>query len=140
MRVVLDTDVMLSGFMSPDGASRQLLLGALDGHFSLLLSTTLMIEYEAVLCRSENLLRMGIQSSEVLEILDGLAGCCIPVSFDYRWRPTGAHGDDELIVETAINGNADVIATFNLKDMQKAVSRFGIPAVRPGVLLRRMRG
>ncbi|WP_264996459.1 PIN domain-containing protein, partial [Kozakia baliensis] len=45
MRVVLDTDVVLSGFMSPDGASRQLLLGALDGNFSLLLSTTLLVEY-----------------------------------------------------------------------------------------------
>ncbi|AHI27201.1 putative toxin-antitoxin system toxin component, PIN family [Komagataeibacter xylinus] len=140
MRVVLDTDVVLSGFMSPDGASRQLLLGALDRNFSLLLSTTLLVEYEAVLRRSENLFRMGVQGDEVLEVLDGLAGCCVPVSFDYRWRPTGAHGDDELVVETAINGNADAIATFNLKDMQRAVSRFGIPAVRPGVLLRRMRG
>ncbi|WP_264997233.1 PIN domain-containing protein, partial [Komagataeibacter xylinus] len=74
MRVVLDTDVVLSGFMSPDGASRQLLLGALDRNFSLLLSTTLLVEYEAVLRRSENLFRMGVQGDEVLEVLDGLAG------------------------------------------------------------------
>lgn len=140
MRVVLDTDVVLSGFMSPDGASRQLLVGALDGAFSLLLSTTLLVEYESVLRRSENLARMNATESEVLEVLDALAGCCVPVAFDYRWRPTGSHGDDELVVETAISGSADALVTFNLKDMRHAVSRFGIPALRPGIVLRRMRG
>src|ERR1019366_2937343 len=74
LRVVVDTDVRLSVFISSQGASRQL-------------------------------------------ILDALAGLCIPVVFDYQWRPTGAHADDELVVETAVNGHADVLATFNLEDM-----------------------
>jgi predicted nucleic acid-binding protein len=39
LRVVIDTDVPLSAFISPEGASRQLVLGALDGKFDLLLST-----------------------------------------------------------------------------------------------------
>jgi hypothetical protein len=47
--------------------------------------------------------------------------------------------DDELVVETAINGQADALATFNVKDMRAAGARFGIDAQRPGSLVRRMR-
>jgi len=74
-----------------------------------------------------------------VEILDALAGLCVPVVFDYRWRPTGAHGDDELVVETAINGNADALATFNLNDMRNAGARFGFDTQRPGTLVKRIR-
>ncbi len=41
----------------------------------------------------------------------------------------------KLVIETAICGNADVQATFNLKDMRDAGRRFGIHAQRPGPLL-----
>jgi len=125
--------------MSSTGASRQLVLDALDGKFALLLSTPLLVEYEAVVRRTQHLERARATDADVLEILDALAGICVPVVFDYNWRPTGAHVDDELVVETAINGHADVIATFNLKDMVAAGVRFGFRAQRPGPLLRRMR-
>jgi predicted nucleic acid-binding protein len=46
---VLDTDVMVAAMRSSEGASRQLLLGALDRRFELLLSVPLILEYEAVL-------------------------------------------------------------------------------------------
>ena len=139
LRVVLDTDVVLSAFISPEGASRQLLLDALDGRFRLLLTTSLLLEYDAVLRRRQHLDRAGATEGEVEELLDALAGVCVPVVFDFHWRPTGAHADDELVVETAINGNADAIATFNLKHMRDAAAYFGIHARRPGPLLRRIR-
>jgi putative PIN family toxin of toxin-antitoxin system len=139
LRIVLDTDVVVSGFISPDGASRQLLLDALDRRFSLLLSTSLLTEYEAVMCRPQHLAKAQANEAEVLEILDALAGVCIPVVFDYRWRPSGAHPDDELVLETAINGQADAIATFNLKDIGTAGKQFGFIAQRPGPLLRSMK-
>jgi putative PIN family toxin of toxin-antitoxin system len=139
MRIVIDTDVLVSGFISPGGASRQLVLDALDRKFALLLSTPLLMEYEAVLHRREHLERARATDAEVAEILDALAGICVPVVFDYNWRPTGAHADDELVVETAINGQADAIATFNLKDMRQAGMMFGFQAQRPGPLVRRIR-
>jgi putative PIN family toxin of toxin-antitoxin system len=139
IRVVIDTDVLVAGFLSPEGASRQLILGALDGKFALLLSTTLLMEYESVLRRPHHLERARATDLEVTEILDALAAVCVPVIFDYNWRPTGAHMDDELVVETAINGQADALATFNVKDMRAAGARFGIDAQRPGSLVRRMR-
>jgi putative PIN family toxin of toxin-antitoxin system len=138
-RVVLDTDVVTSTFISPDGASRQLVLDALDGRFSLLLSTPLLVEYESVLRRTKHLSRARATDAEVAEILDALAGLCVPVVFDYNWRPSGAHADDELVVETAVNGHADAVATFNVKVMGAAAATFGFQVLRPGLLLRRMR-
>ena len=40
-RTVLDTDVLVVAFRSERGASRELLMGALDGRFELLASTAL---------------------------------------------------------------------------------------------------
>jgi predicted nucleic acid-binding protein len=140
LRAVIDTDVLVAAIASANGASRQLLLDGLDSRFKMLISTPLTIEYEAVLTRPEHLIRAGLTDRAVIEVLDELAGICAPVVFDYRWRPTGAHDDDELVIETAINGQADVIATFNLRHMRTAASRFGFVAQRPGPLLRRMRG
>ena len=139
MRLVIDTDVLVAAFLSSAGASRQLVLDALDQKFVLLLSTSLLVQNESVLRRPEHLARAGASDAEVTQILDALAGVCVPVVFDYTWRPTGAHANDELVLETAINGQATALATFNLKDLRQAGERFGIPAQRPGPLVRRLR-
>ncbi|MBW8724250.1 MAG: putative toxin-antitoxin system toxin component, PIN family [Inquilinus limosus] len=139
LRLVIDTDVMVSAFESASGASRQLLLDILDGKASLLLSVSLMLEYEAVLTRTARLARSGLAMVEVLEALDDLADRCVPVAFDYRWRPTARDADDDLVVETAINGGADVIVTFNIADMSQGADRFGIAVERPGTVLKRIR-
>ncbi len=136
---MLDTDVVVSGFISSTGASRQVLLDALDSRFVLLLSTPLMLEYEALLCRPLHLERAGAQSADVTGILDVFASICVPVAFDYRWRPTGAQGDDELVVETAINGDADSLLTFNVTDMRGAADGFTFARERPSEFLRRVR-
>lgn len=140
MRVVLDTDVVVAGFTSATGASRRLLLAVLDGEVRLLLSTPLVLEYEAVLTRAAVLAMAGISAEDVLAVLDEFAGVCVPVAFDFRVRPAARDPDDDLVLETAVNGGADAIATFNLADLRAGAARFGIPAERPGEVLRRMRG
>ena len=55
MRLVLDTDVIVAGLRSDRGASRQLLKFAFEQRFILLASVPLMLEYEAVLTRPEQL-------------------------------------------------------------------------------------
>jgi putative PIN family toxin of toxin-antitoxin system len=137
MRIVIDTDVMVAAFCSAKGASRQLVLAILDGRATMLLSTGLMLEYEDVLTRPENLARSGLSVADVLEVLDELARLCRPVAFDYRWRPAARDPNDDLVLETAINGSAEVIATFNIRDMT-AATRFGISVERPASVIGRM--
>jgi putative PIN family toxin of toxin-antitoxin system len=140
IRVVIDTDVMVAAFDSPGGASRQLVLDIFDGRAELLLSTSFMLEYEAVLIRPRVLAMIGIDAAEVLAVLDALAACCASVAFDYRWWPAAHDPNDALVIETAMNGSADAIASFNLADMKAGASRFGIAVERPANVLRRIRG
>jgi putative PIN family toxin of toxin-antitoxin system len=139
IRIVPDTDVLVAAFDSPTGASRQLLIEILDRNVSLLMSTALLLEYEAVLTRPTVLSMIGLDGPAVITVLDELAGLCVPVAMDYRWRPVAADPDDDMVVETAINGRADLIVTFNVGDMRAGAKQFGIATVRPAAVLRRLR-
>jgi predicted nucleic acid-binding protein len=46
---------------------------------------------------------------------------------------------DEMVLETAVNGNADYLATFNLRHLREAAALFGIKAVVPGEIWRKIR-
>jgi predicted nucleic acid-binding protein len=39
--------------------------------------------------------------------------------------------DDEMVLDAAINGRADVIVTHNLRDFLPAASRFNLRVVNP---------
>ncbi len=138
-RVVVDTDVLFAAFDSATGASRAVLEAILAGRVELLVSTALLIEYDAVLTRPENLERFGLARDVMDDALTELAELATPVAFHMRWRPAAADPDDDLVIETAVNGGAQVIVSFNIKDLGAAAERFGIAVSRPGPLLRRIR-
>ncbi len=50
----------------------------------------------------------------------------------YRWRPALMDPDDEMVLETAVNGQADRLVSFNLRDFGEAGLQFGIIACAPG--------
>jgi putative PIN family toxin of toxin-antitoxin system len=130
LRLVLDTDVVVAALRSDRGASRQLLRSALDSNIELLVSVPLMIEYEAVLSRQEHLAVMGLTSRQVGEILDALAVVAIPVRLSFLWRPRLKDPADEMVLETAVNGGADRLVTFNIRHLAAALD-FGIRVLRP---------
>jgi putative PIN family toxin of toxin-antitoxin system len=131
LRLVLDTDVLVAALRSDRGASRQLLLSALDREVELLVSVPLMLEYEAVLTRPEHLDASGLTAKEMNEVLDGLAKVIVPVHLRFLWRPRLKDPADEMVLETAVNGGADRLVTFNLRHLAKAAREFGIPAMQP---------
>jgi predicted nucleic acid-binding protein len=136
---MLGTAVLVAAFDSPTGASRQLVVEVLDGHVRLLMSTKLLFEYETVLTRPTVLQMIGIDAAAVRAVLDELAGLCVPVALDYRWRPAATDPDDDMLIETDISGGADVIAPFNIDDMRVGAARFGIAVERRAAVLRRLR-
>ena len=140
MRLVLDTDVVVAAMRSDRGASRQLLLAALDRRFTLLASVPLMLEYEAVLTRPEHLKEIGLRAEEVNDVLDGLAAVIEPVTLRFLWRPRLRDPGDEMVLETAVNGGADRLITFNVRHLAEAAMVFGMRTSRPGVVLRAIRG
>jgi putative PIN family toxin of toxin-antitoxin system len=132
---VLDTDVLVAAFRSDSGASRRVLRAALDRRFELLLSVPLMFEYEAVLGRPEHLAASGASTQDVSDLLDGLAAVGKRVRLAFRWRPILTDPDDDMVLETAINGQARAIITFNERDFLPFAAQFNCRAMRPGEFL-----
>jgi len=139
-RLVLDTDVLVAGFRSDRGASRQLLLGALECSFVMLASVPLMLEYEAVLTRSEQLRHTGLTAGETNAVLDALAEVVEPVPLRFLWRPRLGDPADEMVLETAVNGRADRLVTFNVKHFSEAAGEFGLRLSPPGEAWREIGG
>ena len=131
MRIVLDTDVLVAALRSDRGASRQLLISALDGKIEVLVSVPLVVEYEAVLTRPEHLQASGLTVVEVNEVLDALVKVSVPVLLRFLWRPRLKDPADEMVLETAVNGSADRLATFNVRHLAVAAREFGIRVLRP---------
>ena len=135
---MLDTNVMVAPALSERGAPRQLLLRVVDGVLDGAISGALMLEYEAVLKRPENLELSKLTPEDVDVILDQVAASMEHVEIFYLWRPMLRDTGDDMVFETAVNGHADVIATFNIGDFGDAPKHFGIEVIRPGDLLRRL--
>ena len=136
---VLDTDVLVAALRSSRGASRQLLLGALDRRFELLLSVPLILEYEAVLTRPEHLAACGLRCEEIERVLDDLASVARPVRLAFRWRPRLSDPNDDMVLETAVNGSADAIVTFNQRDFEETSRSFQCAVILPGAALQKIR-
>lgn len=136
---MLDTNVVVAALRSSCGASRQLLRAALEHRFQLLLSVPLLLEYEAVLTRPEQLDACGLKTAEVVRLLDALAAVSTPVKLIYRWRPGVADPDDEMVLETALNGKADAIVSFNTRNFKLAREIFRCPVILPAAALQKIR-
>ncbi len=130
MRLVLDTDVLVAAVRSDAGASRRLLRAGLERHFDLLASVTLMIEYQAVLTREEHLIASRLSADDMSTLLDAVALVAEPVRLAFLWRPILKDADDDMVLEAAINGEADALVTFNKRDFAGAL-RFGLEVVTP---------
>jgi predicted nucleic acid-binding protein len=62
-----------------------------------------------------------------------------PVGTHYLWRPQLRDPDDEMVLEVAVNGRADVLVTFNVSDYGDAPRRFGVEVLLPRTAIARIR-
>ena len=109
---------------------------AFGGSFQMLATPALFLEYEEVLGRDEQRAVHGMSPERTNAFLIGIAAMIEPVKVYYRWRPQMLDVDDEMVLDAAINGRADVIATHNVRDFVSAVSRFNLRVVSPASLVR----
>jgi putative PIN family toxin of toxin-antitoxin system len=126
MKVILDTNVVLTALRSKNGLSRKWLQAALTGKIEMLVSIPLFLEYEEVLKRPEQLTATRLTVELVNEFLNGLSNVIIPVEISYLWRPQLNDPKDEMILEAAVTGQADWLITYNVKDFAKAARYFSI--------------
>jgi len=110
MKIVLDTNVLVSGILSPFGRCGDVLRLIFNGELTLCVDSRILCEYADVLHRPRFQFELT-DIDEVLETLKHIANhtSSIPLSH------TLPDLDDKIFVEVALASNAKVIITGNLK-------------------------
>jgi len=137
--VVVDTSVVVAGLRTRSGAGNAVLRLIANRRLVALATPPLFLECEDVLKRPEQRLAHGLALDAIDEFLAELAALVEPVEVHFLWRPQVRDPKDEMVLEAAINGQADALITYNVRDFTLAGERFAIPILRPADLLRKVR-
>jgi putative PIN family toxin of toxin-antitoxin system len=138
-RIVLDTDVIVAAMRSPSGASAAILRAVDAGQARLLSSVALILEYETQCTQPVHCEAAKLSLLDAVVFVDAVAALSEPVELYFFWRPQLRDPGDEMVLETAINGRADFIVTFNLRDYEQVPHQFGIEVLRPAEVIQRIR-
>ena len=76
----------------------------------------------------------GLSPDAIDEFLAELAALIEPVEVYFQWRPQTPDPNDEMVLETAINGRANAVVTYNVADFALAAKRFRISVLSPADL------
>lgn len=137
IRVVLDTNVLVSALLSIRGASNRILGLVGRGEFSHFVSVPLALEYEATLRRMLPTDRFSAE--DIGAMIDYLCQTGERQEIFFLWRPLLTDPGDDMILELAVAGMCSHIVTFNLTHFSGAAS-FGITVIRPADFLSLLRG
>jgi len=139
MRLVLDTNVIVTAMRSPAGASAAVLMAVRRGELIIVANVALALEYEATCRRPEHVTASGLKLSEVSVYIDAVIAMAEPVETHFLWRPQLRDPADEMVLEAAVNGGAAGIVTFNGQDFGDIARQFGIEVFSPAETLRRIK-
>lgn len=139
MRTVRDTSVLITALRSSSGAAAETVRLALRGELTTLMDYKLACEYRDVALRPEQLQVSGKSQAETAAILDALEAIAEPVYVALQHRPLSPDPNDDMVLDVAINGNADAIVTNNTKHFRNAAERFHLDVLTPAELLSKFR-
>jgi putative PIN family toxin of toxin-antitoxin system len=110
LRLVLDTNIVVSAALKPEGLQRTVFLLAISKPARLYVSEAIVAEYETVLARVELRIRKGRQR-QLIELIENRAHFVKPS------RAVRAAGDpdDDMFLECADEARADYFITGNLR-------------------------
>ena len=136
VKIVVDTNVFISALISSQGANRELIRRCLLGEYQPLMGTALFCEYEDVMNRDEILSLCKLDRSEVTELLAAFVSVTEWIPIYYSWRQNLQDEGDNHVIELAIAGNAQIVATNNIKDSQNAELLFpNLSILKPSQIL-----
>lgn len=134
LRVVLDTNVVVSALRSRRGASFRVIPEIGRGRFEFVLSVPLLVEYEDALTRTRS---PELTQGDVSDFLDYLCSEAYLQEIFYLWRPNLPDPKDDMVLEAAVAGNCEAIVTHNRRHFE-GVATFGIKILSPFEFLRRL--
>lgn len=134
MRVVLDTNVVVSAFLSPRGAPAQILQALEQEAFELLVSAQILGEYVAALGYERVRKVHKLTDAQIRSAVDDLAAIAILVQPVFTPAVAPADADDDKLFACAVDGNADMIVSGDTR--VQAVNEYeGIRVLSPPVFV-----
>lgn len=133
MRIVLDTNVLVSGLLSAAGPPGWIVEAVLTGDLDLAIDMAIREEYEEVLKRTE----FGFPASHVDALLSAIDNVALWVAAAPPWPAPLPDPDDEpFLAVAAASGSA--LVTGNVRHFPVA-SRRGVAVLTPRELKERVR-
>jgi putative PIN family toxin of toxin-antitoxin system len=126
LKVVIDTNVVLSALRSLNGASNKLMTLLGTDKFIPCISIGLILEYEDVLSRKLH----NLNKIQVKQFLDYICLVSEQTKVHFLWRPTLKDPRDHMLLELAVAARASYIITYNIVDFKEA-NKFNIEIIRP---------
>ena len=114
LRLVLDTNIVVSAAIKPQGLQRTVLLLALTKPIRWYVSDAILDEYVRVLRRPELRIRKGLRQ-QLLQLINNHARSVLPTRLPQITRDPG----DNIFVECADAARADYLITGNERDFPK---------------------
>jgi putative PIN family toxin of toxin-antitoxin system len=114
LRLVLDTNVVISAALKPEGLQRTVFLLAISKPARLYVSEAILVEYRMVLARPELRIRRGLQM-QFLDLLENRARMVSPA----RLVRASSDPEDDKFLECADEARADYLVTGNLRHFPK---------------------
>jgi putative PIN family toxin of toxin-antitoxin system len=132
VRIVLDTNVLVSAFLTAEGIPAQVVTLLFAGELTWLFDARILAEYAEVLARPH----FKVEASEVAEVLrriesEGERVAAAPVEKQLT------DVDDQPFLEVALAGRADAIVTGNRRHFPDDL---GVEVLSPRELLKRLEG
>lgn len=129
MKIVLDTNVLVSGLLQPFGVPGEIVRMVSSGVLELCYDSRILTEYYEVLIRPRFRFHLDHVEALLNEIkASGHVTAAVPLS---KRLPDP---DDEVFLEVAITGRAEYLVTGNLKHYPLS-KREGIKVVSPAEFL-----
>ena len=131
MRSALDTNVLVSGLLTPYGPTGRIVDLVLAAQVAVLADDGILSEYADVLARPEFAFRPE-DVRDVLEYLRAAAERVVasPLGVELRDR------DDLPFLEVEAAGKADALVTANTRHYEPTKGRHGVPVVTPREFLK----
>lgn len=114
LRLVIDTNIVVSAALKPDGVQRTVLLLAITKPARLYVSDAILAEYHEVLARPELKIRKGLRQ-QVLQLIKRHSQSMKPS----RPLQITRDPDDNMFLECADSARADYLVTGNPRHFPK---------------------
>jgi putative PIN family toxin of toxin-antitoxin system len=132
LRLVIDTNVLISGILSPYGPPGEIVRMVSSGALSLCFDARVLAEYSEVMLRP----KFPFRKEEVAALLEQIQSKGLVVaSLPLVRRLPDPH--DEAFLEVALAGKVGMLVTGNLKHFPSSVN--GVKIVSPAVFLENYR-